>query len=215
MKRLAPMAVVLALMAVPSLAAADPTYWGESDDYEPIGGAMSEDPVTVDFSGTIEIDNHTGFANSVDCEVTGQAVLANDWDNPAGTPATQRIVSLQPAGTVANSCTGTYYGFPPSSISYNAPWAGSVSYAPYAGYQGVFNDVLIEMEWHGGHFQTYAEGDLETLPLNDMYDCVIGLQIDGATLNGFYHMSTVNGVLEFDLETLEGINTEEACLVLG
>jgi hypothetical protein len=212
MKGIGALAVAVALMAAPSIATASPEYpmqWVEHDE-DPIG------TVTADVSGTIEVDVlGAGIAMSADCDVVGEVELTNDWN--ADSPATQRLIGLHPAGTVANSCTGSYGGYPLSHVTYNSPWTGSMD-----GYQGDLDGLLIQMKWAGGVLQASTGGHLETMlsyevNVGNQSWCTGGFTIDDATLSGAGYNSRINGHLDFDLESLEGLSTEEGgpCVMLA
>jgi hypothetical protein len=218
-KGLAPLAAVAALMAVPSLAAASPMYWTEYDTYTPI------DTVTVDVTGTIDVDITQGYLTATAaCEVTGEVELSNVWNDPTS-PATQKIVSLQPADSVANSCTGSFHGYPLSDITYVGPWTGTTIYNPSwgHGYESGLEDVLIQMKWAGGALQAWTAGWLldpmtpYEVTVGEQYSCVGGFEIDDVDLSGdgSTYPSKLNGTLEFDLDSMQGLAQDDGpCVTL-
>jgi hypothetical protein len=207
-KGLGAVAVLVAVMAVPSVAAASPMYWAEYDG-DPI------DTVTVDVTGTIDVELvNAGGSGSADCDVTGEVELTNDWSNPGG-PATQKIINLQPAVSGSSSCTGQRSGCPVSDVTYSSPWSGTT-----AGYLSNFDNVRIDMEWaclHGGPAPLSVAGEIDMAAPNDvpvgenwctgdfqMADYLAGVQFGGGW------GANVSGLLEFDLNTLEGLEDDDA-----
>jgi hypothetical protein len=214
-KMIVPLTALMAVMAIPSVASASPAYWGEFD-YDPIGGTpTSEDPVTVDFTGTIGIYQNQGVPITATCNVSGEARLANDWDSPSGTPAGQRILSLTPSG-----CTGSYQNCSLTDIDFQAlPWAGSTEWPGLSDFAG----VDIEIEYCNGGRMAYAAGSLiYAVPYANGFgqgDCIEGFDLDSAEITGtgFFNSAQLSGQLEFDLGSLEGLSTDEGgpCVTLN
>ncbi len=224
-RSLAPLAAIMALMALPSVASAG-MYWGEYD-YDPIGGtSTSEDPVTADFSGTITVDDYSPDVADLTCEVAGEIQLSNDWDLPSGTAATNSILSIAPAQSVAQSCEGDYnWACQVSNVTFSGlPWSGTTD-----DFWSDFSDVSITTRYQLGQpgcagTPTFvAAGDViqSIYPYSDggpeQGDCINHFEIYPYELTGGYPSGHISGHLELDLDSLEGLSTDDGgpCVTLN
>lgn len=223
--RLAPLAVIAGLMALPAMASAAPMYWGEYD-YDPLGGTpTSETPVTVDFTGTITLDDYQPDIADATCEVAGEIRLANDWDHPSGTPATNQIVSIAPAGSVAQSCTGLRYNVcSVTDVTFSGlPWSGVTDDSSGSSFENVSTSVKHQSPNFGcsGLAALVAAGDITgASPFSygsGQGDCIDGFEIYPSFLAEGQIYAYVSGLLEFDLDTLEGLSTNAGgpCVTLN
>lgn len=207
---LAPLAAAVVVMAVPALASATPRQWTEYDG-TPI------DTVTVDVNGNIDLEFHT-YPSPLDarCQVTGEIELSND--GPGGT-AIQEIVNLQPVDLTPGPaiCDGWWPAGSsgPTQVTYATPWTEPIgTYGPYG---SVFDDFHVTTRWGSspGYLQLTTAG-----PLPMAYNAVevgadwcIGIletigenELDG---DPNVYRTNVYSTLQFDLNTLEGLSTEE------
>lgn len=223
-KTIAPLAVVAALMALPSMSAAS-MYWGEYD-YQPLGGTpTSEDPVTADFSGTITLDNYPGNVANLTCDVAGEIRIANDWDNP-GTAATNEIVSIAPAQSVAQSCTG-YWGHGSCHVTdvtfSGLGWDGLTTDLYTSGFNGLSITTKYKSTGCASAPDLVVEGDITTaLPLIDVIPgneesvCLIGWEIGHEQLVDELP-AFISGTLALDVDSIEGLSTNDGgpCVTLN
>lgn len=203
------LAALVVAMAVPAAATATlyPVVWAEQDG-TPIGG--STDPVTADISGTIGVEAQGRVA---ECQVTGQVELFNDFANPSGSPATHKILNLEPADSAATSCTGTLWGSPCGvyDVSYGGPWVGS-SFATVSNFDLTINTVWCAPPQAGN--QLHVQGNVEWASHIDVEVegnyCFGGFQLDDLPIyaDGL-HYTEVSGTLALDLDTVEGLSTDE------
>jgi hypothetical protein len=200
--------VVVAVMAVPAVAAATPAEWTEYDG-TPI------DTVTADISGYIDLTISSYIQITAHCEVTGEIELSNDGP---GATATQRIVSLQPVDADPYGpyvCDGNWLGYPVSQATYHTPWSGATTYEQYWGYVSTLDDFQMTTEWGGPN--GWTQSTTGSIPMAD-YEVEVGsdycigiLETWGPTevQTGSYSNSHVEASLEFDLDTLDGLSTNE------
>jgi hypothetical protein len=206
-KGLIPLAVIVALMAIPSVASAAPAKWTEYDG-DPIG------TVTADITGNIDIELvGVGTTVTATCEVTGEIELSNGG---AGGTAIQEVVSLQPVdadGPGPYVCEGYWYGYPASQVTYSTPWTGSTT----TGYPGTtFGNFQMTTTWGGpGGFTAPTAGSLP-LPSYQVQvqgrSCIGGFAIYQASLPPSIqnpYNTNVTATLDLDLNTLQGLSTNQ------
>lgn len=193
-KGLVPLAAIVALMAIPSVASAAPAKWTDS------GGTPLGSPVTVNFTGTFGVKLlAVGPANPhATCQVTGQAELSNGG---AGGTATQKIIGMQISGPVGSVCTGGWYGCPPSQVTYGSPWTGATTLNAGV-YKSQFTNILVNLQWCGaGGFSASVSGALDAMyPFNVAGGCVGGFYIPNVlkpSSPGNLYNSEISGTLTF------------------
>lgn len=206
-KGLIPLAAIVALMAIPSVASAAPAKWTEYDG-DPIG------TVTANFTGNIDVEIlGQGQTITSTCQVTGQVELSNSG---TGGTATQKLIGLQAVdidGPGPYVCNGYWMGCPVTQSTYSTPWTGATTVT-----QGVFKSRIDSMSitttWCGSGPTIPLSGPLDSMrPLNVLVNgrgCVGKFQIpDVRVLSspGNPYWGDVNGLLTFNLNTMQGLST--------
>lgn len=217
----APMAVV-ALMGLPAVASADGTSnraWIDSGEFLGDSGGDYDRRVVLDVSGNLDLWHSGGM--QLDCEVTGEIEVWNDWqggeptwayqdpESTLDTPAQNEVTSLQIAGSPATACDVSGVSCSLSSVSFSGlPWAGATSAGQTHDTESTFSGVSENWSWNqpcGGG--SGVSGTIRITPQDP--GCIGGFDVVQSQIgtSGF----VISGALEID--DFEGLDGGDCLLV--